>query len=570
MLGTDGVQKMSKSLGNTIDILAAPEVIRKQIMSMVTDTKRILRTDPGRPEVCNVCQLQPAFGDDYETLWEGERTARTGCVDMKKLLADRIIAHYAEARERYLELMADPARVDGDPGRRRRAHPAHRRGDDGRGPARRWACAERHMTASPFPGPRDRRLLSTLLILGVIAVFFTSSASSPAVLLLRRHLPDVLPGLAAGVHHQPDRQPHRRRHPAPAAGGRDDPRLHRGRAGPRRPRGRGRGRAGDLDHPVRRVDPGHQDEPADDPRAVAGSGSTRSGSARSTSSPRRRLRWPTSTTSPPRSSSRCRQIAVASLSVVGTMLIVFFLSIYMVVDRDDILAFLFRIVPPSYSEEARLLETSVSRSFGGFLRGQALMGAVYFLVALATNLLLGLPLAALTSVLAGLLQMIPFFGPFVSWAPPVIVALVLQPESALPGAHPDGRRLARGDERPPAADHAGRGRHPPDRRPRLGPDRRPDRRHPGRDLRDPDRRRRLGLPPRVPAPDLGRPDRSPAGRRAASRSATGDRSASRASRRPAARPTSTSWSSTSPTSSSPTTQPKRRPRRAGVAQHHTP
>ena len=34
---------------------------------MVTDTKRILRTDPGRPEICNVCQLQRFFGDDYET-----------------------------------------------------------------------------------------------------------------------------------------------------------------------------------------------------------------------------------------------------------------------------------------------------------------------------------------------------------------------------------------------------------------------------------------------------------------------------------------------------------------------
>jgi tryptophanyl-tRNA synthetase len=111
VLGTDGVHKMSKSLGNTIDILASPEVIRKQVMSMVTDTKRILRTDPGRPEVCNVCQLQPAFGDDYEDLWEGERTARTGCVDMKKLLADRIIAHYAEARERYADLMDHPERV---------------------------------------------------------------------------------------------------------------------------------------------------------------------------------------------------------------------------------------------------------------------------------------------------------------------------------------------------------------------------------------------------------------------------------------------------------------------------
>ena len=111
VLGTDGVHKMSKSLGNTIDILAAPETIRKQVMSMVTDTKRILRTDPGRPEVCNVCQLQPAFGDDHESLWEGERTARTGCVDMKKLLSDRIIAHYAEARETYADLMANPKRL---------------------------------------------------------------------------------------------------------------------------------------------------------------------------------------------------------------------------------------------------------------------------------------------------------------------------------------------------------------------------------------------------------------------------------------------------------------------------
>src|SRR6185437_3019653 len=63
VLGTDGVRKMSKSLGNTIDIFAAEDVIRKQVMSMVTDTKRILRSDPGRPEVCNVCQLHSSFGE---------------------------------------------------------------------------------------------------------------------------------------------------------------------------------------------------------------------------------------------------------------------------------------------------------------------------------------------------------------------------------------------------------------------------------------------------------------------------------------------------------------------------
>jgi len=113
VLGTDGVRKMSKSLGNTIDIFAEPAVVRKQVMSMVTDTKRILRTDPGRPEVCNVCQLQRFFGDDYDELWEGERSARTGCVDMKALLAERIVARYAPARERYLELIAHPAEVAG-------------------------------------------------------------------------------------------------------------------------------------------------------------------------------------------------------------------------------------------------------------------------------------------------------------------------------------------------------------------------------------------------------------------------------------------------------------------------
>jgi predicted PurR-regulated permease PerM len=125
-------------------------------------------------------------------------------------------------------------------------------------------------------------------------------------------------------------------------------------------------------------------------------------------------------------------IAVASVGAIGTMLIVFILSIYMVIDRDQIMAFLFRLVPPTYAEEARLLQTSVARSFGGFLRGQALMGVVYFAIALATHIGLDLPLTALSSVSAGVLMSIPFFGPFLAWAPPVLVALVAKPEALLP------------------------------------------------------------------------------------------------------------------------------------------
>ena len=127
-----------------------------------------------------------------------------------------------------------------------------------------------------------------------------------------------------------------------------------------------------------------------------------------------------------------QSIAVASIGAVGMTLIIFFLSIYMVIDRDQIMAFLFRVVPPAYAEEARLLQTSVARSFGGFLRGQAIQGVVLGLVAAVGGWLLNIPFWPATAVIVAILQMIPFFGPFVSWAPPVIVAAVT-PEAQVLG-----------------------------------------------------------------------------------------------------------------------------------------
>ena len=126
-----------------------------------------------------------------------------------------------------------------------------------------------------------------------------------------------------------------------------------------------------------------------------------------------------------------QQLAVASLGALGNVLIVLILSLYMVVDRDAILSFLFRVVPPSGKEEARLLERSVARSFGGFLRGQAILGVVYAAVAAVTSAVLGLPYLAVSTAAAGVLMAIPFFGPFVAWAPPVIVALLVPGEHAL-------------------------------------------------------------------------------------------------------------------------------------------
>ena len=141
VLGTDGVKKMSKSLGQHH---RHPRAARghhpKQVMSMVTDTKRILRTDPGRPEVCNVCQLHRFFGDDFEEIWDGERTARTGCVDTKKLLAERIIRHYARGPRALRRADGRSRPASSASSRTARSGPA--RSPRRRWPrsARRWGC----------------------------------------------------------------------------------------------------------------------------------------------------------------------------------------------------------------------------------------------------------------------------------------------------------------------------------------------------------------------------------------------------------------------------------------------
>lgn len=121
-----------------------------------------------------------------------------------------------------------------------------------------------------------------------------------------------------------------------------------------------------------------------------------------------------------------------TFGIVGNLLLIVFLSLFIVIDKEPILAFLNRLVPPRYAEEAKLLETSVVASFGGFLRGQAIQGIVYGAFAAAGSIVLGVDYWPLTTALVVILQIIPFFGPFFSWAPPVVAAVLSNPDATLP------------------------------------------------------------------------------------------------------------------------------------------
>ena len=110
VIGIDGVEKMSKSLNNHIEIAATPDETQQRVMQMVTDPQRIRRSDPGNPDVCNVFSMHKVFstGEEVEMINVECRRAGIGCVDCKKRLAANMNANLAPFRQRRSELAQDP------------------------------------------------------------------------------------------------------------------------------------------------------------------------------------------------------------------------------------------------------------------------------------------------------------------------------------------------------------------------------------------------------------------------------------------------------------------------------
>ncbi|MBM4408879.1 MAG: AI-2E family transporter [Chloroflexi bacterium] len=127
-----------------------------------------------------------------------------------------------------------------------------------------------------------------------------------------------------------------------------------------------------------------------------------------------------------------RDAAVASVTVFGTFSLIVFLALYIAADGAQLRTAVLQLIPGRFAGDIELLETSVARSFGGFVRGQVLLGIVYGAFAGLTTVLLGLPYLPLIAVMVGLLHAVPFFGPFVSWIPPVLAAVLYRPDAIGP------------------------------------------------------------------------------------------------------------------------------------------
>ena len=109
--GTNGMQKMSKSLGNAILLSDPSDVVRERVMKMFTDPNRVRADIPGRVEGNPVFIYHDAFNPDraeVEDLKDRYRQGRVGDVEVKKKLFQAIDAFLEPMRERRAAFEARP------------------------------------------------------------------------------------------------------------------------------------------------------------------------------------------------------------------------------------------------------------------------------------------------------------------------------------------------------------------------------------------------------------------------------------------------------------------------------
>jgi tryptophanyl-tRNA synthetase len=107
--GLDG-RRMSKSIGNTVLLSDAPDVIRKKMKGAVTDPQKVRKGDPGHPDICLVFAYHNKFNPaEVGEIRSGCESGALGCVDCKLRCAERISNALAPHREKrsYFETHLD-------------------------------------------------------------------------------------------------------------------------------------------------------------------------------------------------------------------------------------------------------------------------------------------------------------------------------------------------------------------------------------------------------------------------------------------------------------------------------
>lgn len=107
------------------------------------------------------------------------------------------------------------------------------------------------------------------------------------------------------------------------------------------------------------------------------------------------------------------------------------IAFYLLKDISSIRETIYSLFPEYYRKEVRIVINKVNFIVGGFLRGQALVSLVVGTTIGFYLWIIGVKFAFLLGLLAGILNIIPYFGPIVGGAVAALVALFQSPILAL-------------------------------------------------------------------------------------------------------------------------------------------
>lgn len=116
-------------------------------------------------------------------------------------------------------------------------------------------------------------------------------------------------------------------------------------------------------------------------------------------------------------------VAFRFLGGVATVLTVLFLAFYMLVEGPVVKAGFLELFPRSHRHHVADVLERVGAKFGGWLRGQLLLGAIIGVAAAVGMAAIGMPYAVLLGIVAGITELIPMIGPTLGALPAVFLAL---------------------------------------------------------------------------------------------------------------------------------------------------
>ena len=115
------------------------------------------------------------------------------------------------------------------------------------------------------------------------------------------------------------------------------------------------------------------------------------------------------------------------LGAVSVLLVGF----YWALEGDRVIQKLLRFVPPPQRGGVRKFFQQAEWKLGGFIRGQGILSVTVGAAALIAYSLIGLPYAFVLAVIAGIFELVPFFGPVLGAIPALLVSLSSDPTKAV-------------------------------------------------------------------------------------------------------------------------------------------